>query len=132
MNVIPGVAITVILPLLGKVDEANPAMLKRIDWLHVGSLALFLGRARDYTSLQIGGTVFVTGLTMGLAAPVAARLSTMIDGRYVIAVGIALFATGLWLFSYITPQWGFWELFAPQAGGASRCYCASCRRSAWR
>jgi DHA2 family multidrug resistance protein len=197
INVIPGVAITVILPLLGKVDEANPAMLKRIDWLHVGSLAVFLGglqyvleegprhewftdvgvatsawlsvvggvvffersffskmpvlkltaflrptfamacvlnlvigfglysatylapvflgRVRDYTSLQIGGTVFVTGLTMGLAAPIAARLSTLIDGRYVIAVGFTLFATGLWMFSYITPQWGFWELFAPQA-----------------
>jgi DHA2 family multidrug resistance protein len=197
MNVIPGVAITVVLPLLGKVDEANPGMLKRIDWLHVGSLAVFLGglqymleegprhewftdvgvatsawlsfvgavvffersffskmpvlkltpflrptfamacvlnlvigfglysatylapvflgRVRDYTSLQIGGTVFVTGLTMGLAAPIAARLSTLIDGRYVIAVGFTLFATGLWMFSYITPQWGFWELFAPQA-----------------
>ena len=27
----------------GKVDEAKPSMLKRIDWLHVASLAVFLG-----------------------------------------------------------------------------------------
>jgi DHA2 family multidrug resistance protein len=196
MNIVPGVAITIILPLLGKVDEAQPQMLKRIDWLHVGSLALFLGglqymleegprhewftdvgvatsawlslvgavvffersfystmpvlkltpflrptfamacvlnlvigfglysatylapiflgRVRGYSSLQIGGTVFVTGLTMAIAAPIAARLSTKVDGRYVIAVGFCLFAAGLWMFSYVTPQWGFWELFAPQ------------------
>src|SRR5258708_26266069 len=43
MNIVPGVAVSIILPLLGKVDEANPAMLKRIDWLHVASLAVFLG-----------------------------------------------------------------------------------------
>ena len=197
MNVPAGVAITVILPLLGKVDEAQPQMLKRIDWLHVGSLAVFLGglqyvleegprhewfsdtgvataawlsvvgavvffersfyskmpvlkltpflrptfamacvlnlvigfglysatylapvylgRVREFSSLQIGGTVFVTGLTMAFAAPIAARLSTRVDGRYVIAVGFSLFAAGLWMFSYIGPEWGFWQFFAPQA-----------------
>ena len=39
----PGVVIAIALPLLGKVDEPNLAMLKRIDWLHVVSLAVFLG-----------------------------------------------------------------------------------------
>ena len=197
MNIIPGVAITVILPLLGKVDEADLPMLKRIDWTHVGSLAvflgalqyvleegprhewftdttvasaawisavgavvffersffsanpvlkltpflrptfamacvlnlvigfglysttyltpIFLGRVRGFSSLQIGGTVFVTGLTMAFSAPIAARLSTLVDGRFVISVGFALFAAGLWMFSMITPDWGFWQLFAPQA-----------------
>ena len=196
INLVPGVAITVLLPLMGKVDEANPAMLRRIDWVHVGSLAVFLGafqymleegprhewftdtgvciaawlsfvgalvffertffspnpvlkltpflrptfamacllnvvigfglygatfltpvflgRVRGFSSLQIGGTVFVTGFTMALAAPIAARLSTRLDGRYVIAVGFGVFALGLWMFSFVTPQWGFWELFAPQ------------------
>ncbi len=197
MNVPAGIAITCLLPVLGKVDEAQLGMLRRIDWLHVGSLALFLGglqymleegprhewfsdtgvataawlslvgavvffersfystmpvlkltpflrptfamacvlnlvigfglysatylapvylgRVRDYSSLQIGGTVFVTGLTMAFAAPIAARLSTKVDGRYVISVGFSLFAAGLWMFSYIGPEWGFWQFFAPQA-----------------
>src|SRR5215467_4427886 len=43
INVVPGAAIAILLPLLGKVDEPNLKMLRRIDWLHVLSLAIFLG-----------------------------------------------------------------------------------------
>jgi MFS transporter, DHA2 family, multidrug resistance protein len=196
MNIVPGVAVSIILPLLGKVDEARPEMLKRIDWLHVASLAVFLGslqyvleegprhewftdlgvttaawlsavgcvvffertffstmpvlklspfkrptfamacvlnlvvgfglyaatyltpvflgRVRGYSSLQIGVTVFVTGLAMTVTAPIAARLSTRVDGRYVIAIGFVMFAAGLWMFSGITADWGFGELMWPQ------------------
>lgn len=196
INLIPGIGITLALPLIGRVDHPNLALLRRIDWLHVGSLAVFLGglqyvleegprhewftdlniqsaawlsfvaavvffersffstmpvlkltpfrrptfamacilnlvigfglyaatyltpvflgRVRGYTALQIGGTVFVTGLTMAIAAPIAARLSTRVDGRYVIAVGFSIFALGLWLISNITSQWGFAELLIPQ------------------
>lgn len=196
MNVVPGVAVTLLFPLLGKVDSANPSMLRRIDWLHVASLALFLGalqyvleegprhewfndeavqaaawmsvvgavvffertffssmpvlkltpfrrptfamacvlnlvigfglyaatyltpvylgRVRGYSSLEIGVTVFVTGIAMTITAPIAARLSTRVDGRYVIAVGFAMFAASLWMFSGVTDDWGFRELFWPQ------------------
>jgi MFS transporter, DHA2 family, multidrug resistance protein len=196
MNIVPGVAVTLLFPLLGKVDSANPGMLRRIDWLHVASLAVFLaglqyvleegprhewfndeavlaaawisvvgavvffertffstmpvvkltpfrrptfvmacvlnfvigfglyaatyltpvflGRVREFSSLQIGTTVFVTGIAMTITAPIAARLSTKVDGRYVIAVGFSMFAVSLWMFAQITPEWGFWELLAPQ------------------
>jgi DHA2 family multidrug resistance protein len=43
INVVPGAFIAIALPILGKVDEPNLGMLKRIDWLHVASLATFLG-----------------------------------------------------------------------------------------
>jgi len=197
INVVPGLLVSLALPFLGKVDEANLGMLKRIDWLHVASLAVFLGalqyvleegprhewfndvgvqtaawlsavgcvvffertffstmpvlkltpfrrptfamacvlnvvigfglyaatyltpvylgRVRGYSSLQIGVTVFVTGVAMFVTAPIAARLSTRVDGRYVIAVGFILFAAGLWMFSGVTSDWGFAELFWPQA-----------------
>jgi len=197
MNVLPGLGITMSLPFLGKIDTAAPAMLRRIDWLHVASIAVFLGafqyvleegpryqwfeddsvciaalcsaigfvvflersfyshmpvvkltafrkptfamacafnmvigvglygstylmpvflaRVRDLSSFQIGTTVFVTGAFMGLGAPIAARLSTLIDPRYVIAVGLVLFATGLALLGGITPAWGFDQLLVPQA-----------------
>ena len=39
----------------------------------------------------------------------------MVDQRIVIAVGFTLFALACWLFSGVTPDWGFWELFWPQA-----------------
>jgi MFS transporter, DHA2 family, multidrug resistance protein len=197
VNVLPGAFIAIALPILGKVDEPNLGMLKRIDWLHVASLAIFLGclqyvleegpryqwfedptvtlaawisfvgalvffersffstmpvlkltpfrrptfamacvlnfvigiglygatfvtpiflgRVRGYSSLDIGTTVFVTGAFMAFGAPLAARLTTIVDQRVVIAVGFSLFAFACWLFSGITPQWGFWEMFVPQA-----------------
>ncbi len=76
---------------------------------------IFLGRVRGYSSLDIGTTVFVTGIFMTFSAPLAARLTTVVDQRVVIAAGFSLFALACWLFSGITPQWGFWELFWPQA-----------------
>lgn len=197
INIVPGVLIAALLPLLGKVDEPNLSMLKRIDWLHVLSLALFLGalqyvleegpryqwfedetiktvawvsavgfivflersfystmpvlkltpfrkptfalacvlnivigfglyssvyltpvflgRVRGFSSLDIGTTVFVAGVFMVFSAPIAARMTTLVDQRVVISFGLSLFAISLWLFSYVTSSWGFDELFIPQA-----------------
>lgn len=197
VNIIPGAFIAIALPILGKVDEPNWGTLKRIDWLHVASLALFLGclqyvleegprnqwfedptiltvawmsfvgallffersffstmpvlklspfkrpvfamacvlnvvvgfglysatyltpiflgRVRGFSSLEIGETVFVAGVFMALGAPLAARLTTVIDQRIVIAVGFSLFALSCWMFSGVTSEWGFWQLFWPQA-----------------
>ena len=197
INVFPGAAIAILLPLLGRVDEPHPTMLKRIDWLHVLSLAIFLGalqyvleegprhqwfedetvttvawisfigalvflersffsempvlklspfkrlnfalacllnliigfglygstyltpiflgRVRDFSSLQIGTTVFVTGIFMLLSAPLAARLTTLINQRIVMAAGFVLFAFASWLLSGIGSEWGFWELLPAQA-----------------
>ena len=197
VNVVPGAFIAIALPMLGKVDEPDLKALKRIDWLHVISLALFLGslqyvleegprnqwfedstittiawisfvsalvffersifstmpvlklspfrrpvfamasvlnvvigfglysaiyltpiflgRVRGYSSLDIGTTVFVAGLLMTAGAPLAARLTTIVDQRIVIAVGFLLFAWSCWMLTGATSDWGFWQLFWPQA-----------------
>lgn len=197
MNILPGVMITILIPILGRVDDANPSMLRRIDWVHVLGLAVFLGalqftleegprhewlndpavaialwlsfvgfvvflersfrsaapvvkltpfrnptftlacmlnfvtgfglysatylmpvflgRVRGYSSLDIGTTVFVTGCFMFFGAPIAARLSTRVDPRFVIGAGFSIFALGLWMLAHITTEWGFAELFIPQA-----------------
>ena len=196
MNLGPGLIVTLVFPFIGKVDEANPTMLRRIDWLHVASLALFLGglqyvleegprhewfsdekttmaawlsavaalvflersffstmpvvkltvfrrptfvmacvlnlvigfglyaatyltpvylgRVRDFSSLDIGGTVFVTGIAMIFTTPISAMLLTRLDGRFTVSVGFSLFAAALWMFSLITPDWGFGQLLLPQ------------------
>ena len=196
MNLLPGLIITLVFPVIGRVDTATPSMLRRIDWLHVASLAVFLGglqyvleegprhewfsdegvaaaawisfvgalvffersffstmpvvkltafrrptftmacvlnlvigfglyaatyltpvflgRVREFSSLEIGTTVFVTGLAMTITTPISARLSTRVDGRYTVSVGFTMFAVALWMFSFITPDWGFEELLAPQ------------------
>jgi len=43
INVAPGLLIVTTLPLFGPVDEAKTSLLRRIDWLHVAALAVFLG-----------------------------------------------------------------------------------------
>jgi DHA2 family multidrug resistance protein len=75
---------------------------------------VFLGRVRDFDSLQIGTTVFVVGITQVLSTIIAARLSQTVDPRKVITVGLTLFAASLWLASYVTPDWGFGAWMAPQ------------------
>jgi MFS transporter, DHA2 family, multidrug resistance protein len=63
---------------------------------------------------MIGETVFVSGLAMFLTAPIAGRLTTKVDPRFMLAAGFLSFAVGSWLMTYITSDWDFWELVWPQ------------------
>jgi DHA2 family multidrug resistance protein len=75
---------------------------------------LFLGRVRGYNASEIGTTVFIAGIAQLMGVPIAAALSQRIDQRIVITAGLTLFAFGLWLFSAMTPEWGFQALLWPQ------------------
>ncbi len=75
---------------------------------------LYLGRVRGYSALMIGETMFVTGVSMFLAAPIVGRLTTKVDPRILIGIGFAGFALGTWQVTYITKDWDFWELLVPQ------------------
>ena len=197
VNIAPGIAVTLLSVLLIRVDQPHLAMLKRIDYAHLGAMAvflgaleyvleegprydwfgdpaiatagwislvafvlflerslnsrgpivkltafrnptfifasafnlvigfglysatylipLFLGRVRDYNSLQIGTTVFVTGIAQIFSVVIAARLSQRIDPRWMITAGLSLFAASLWFTSDLTPDWGFAAFVLPQA-----------------
>ena len=77
-------------------------------------IPVFLGRVRGYDSLQIGTTVFVTGIAQILSTVIAARLSQRVDPRITITFGLSLFAFSLFLTSHMTPDWGFNALLWPQ------------------
>jgi DHA2 family multidrug resistance protein len=197
INLVPGVAVTVLAIALIRIDRPDLKMLARIDWMHLASMALFLaglqyvleegpkqdwfgdshiaigawlsfvglvvflersfcsktpivrlspfrkptfvfacvfnlvigfgmyasvylvpvylGRVRGYNSLEIGTTVLVVGCAQIISTIIAARLSEAVDRRYVITVGLVLFAFSLWLSSHMNAHWGFAELFWPQA-----------------
>ena len=196
INVAPGIVVTVLILALVRIDRPDLAMLKRIDWVHLASMAaflagleyvleegpkagwfedtgiavaawlslvsfalflersfrskgsivkltpfrkptfvfaclfnlvigfglyagtylvpIFLGRIRGYSAAEIGTTVVVAGIAQLFGVPIAASLSQRVDQRFIITVGLSLFAVGLWLFSYMTPDWGFDALFWPQ------------------
>jgi DHA2 family multidrug resistance protein len=75
---------------------------------------VYLGRVRGYSALQIGETMFVTGICMFLTAPIAGRLVAKLDPRVMMAAGFVGFGIGTWWASYITKDWDFWELLVPQ------------------
>lgn len=196
INIIPGIVVTILALSLVRIDRPNFGMLKRIDWSHFLSMAvflggleyvleegprhgwfedhniliaawlsfvafflflersfrsggpvvkltpmrkptfvyacifnlvigfglysstylipLFLGRVRGFTAMDIGATVFVTGIAQLASTVIAARLSQTVDPRKVITVGLTLFATSLWWTSHVGPEWGFWDLLGPQ------------------
>ena len=75
---------------------------------------VYLARVRGYSALQIGETMFVTGVCMFVMAPVVGRLMTKLDPRIMMAAGFFGFGLGTWWASYITKDWDFWELLVPQ------------------
>ncbi len=42
INVVPGIAVTALSAVVIRVDRANLSMFKRIDWVHLASMAIFL------------------------------------------------------------------------------------------
>jgi DHA2 family multidrug resistance protein len=78
-------------------------------------LPLFLARVRGFNSLQIGLVMVVTGVCQFASAPIAGMLSKKLDLRLMLAIGLALFGVGVYLTSFMTAEWGFWQLLVPQA-----------------
>jgi MFS transporter, DHA2 family, multidrug resistance protein len=78
-------------------------------------LPLFLAHIRGYNALEIGTVMMVTGAFQFMSAPVAGRLAGLIDLRAMLVFGLLMFGGGVWLQHYMTADWGYWELFLPQA-----------------
>jgi DHA2 family multidrug resistance protein len=74
----------------------------------------YLAEVRGYSALMIGETMFVSGVTMFLMAPVVGRLMLKVDLRYIIAAGLVIFALGSWQMTWITRDYDFYELLLPQ------------------
>jgi DHA2 family multidrug resistance protein len=78
-------------------------------------MPLYLGQVRGMNSLQIGEIMFVTGAFQFFSAPIAGALSRVLEPRVMLALGLSLFGTGVWMTGQMTADWGFWEFFLPQA-----------------
>ena len=74
----------------------------------------YLAEIRGYSALMIGETMFVSGITMFLMAPVVGKLMQKVDLRYIIAFGLVTFALGSWQMTWITRDYDFYELLVPQ------------------
>ena len=75
---------------------------------------IYLGQIRGYNALMIGETMFVSGATMFLSAPLVGHLVTRTDPRMMLAFGFLVVALSNWEMTYVTKDWDFWQLFIPQ------------------
>jgi DHA2 family multidrug resistance protein len=74
----------------------------------------YLAEVRGYSALMIGETMFVSGITMFITAPIVGRLMQKVDMRLIIVTGLAIFALGSWQMTWITKEYDFYELLVPQ------------------
>src|SRR6201987_3246615 len=74
----------------------------------------YLAEVRGYSALMIGETMFVSGITMFLMAPIVGRLMQKVDMRLIIAFGLVVFAAGSYQMTWITRDYDFYELLLPQ------------------
>jgi MFS transporter, DHA2 family, multidrug resistance protein len=74
----------------------------------------YLAEVRGYSAMMIGETMFVSGITMFLTAPIVGRLMLRVDMRVIIASGLVIFAMGSYQMTWITRDYDFYELLVPQ------------------
>src|ERR1700723_2939895 len=74
----------------------------------------FLSEVRGYSALMIGETMFVSGATMFLMAPIVGRLMQKVDMRLIIAFCLVIFALGSYQMTRLTRDYDFYELLLPQ------------------
>src|ERR1700682_2607364 len=74
----------------------------------------YLAEVRGYSALMIGETMFVSGITMFITAPIVGLLMQKVDMRLIIVGGLAIFALGSWQMTWITKEYDFYELLVPQ------------------
>jgi DHA2 family multidrug resistance protein len=77
-------------------------------------MPVFLAYVRGHNALEIGRVMLVTGATQLIMAPVAVALETRVDARYLTGFGFAVFAAGLALSGFQTPQTDYDGMFWPQ------------------
>jgi DHA2 family multidrug resistance protein len=77
-------------------------------------MPVFLGAVRGYGALATGQVMLVTGVAQLATAPIAVALESRVGSRALSAFGFTLFAAGLAMSVFETPQTGFAQMFWPQ------------------
>ena len=77
-------------------------------------MPVFLAFVRHHNALEIGTIMLVTGTAQLATAPIAVVLERRLGARLLTAAGFALFALGLGLSAWQTPQTDFADMFWPQ------------------
>jgi DHA2 family multidrug resistance protein len=78
-------------------------------------MPVHLATVKGLNSLQIGQYLMVTGGFQFLSAFLAGTAARWMDSRLMLAVGLAIYGTGCWMNGFMNADWGYAEMFMPQA-----------------
>jgi len=77
-------------------------------------LPLFFQNVLHFDALQTGYALLPGAIATALSMPIAGRLTSIIDARLEIAIGLAMFAVGSWWMGDLNQYAGFWDIFGPR------------------
>jgi DHA2 family multidrug resistance protein len=77
-------------------------------------LPLFFQNVLGFDALQTGNALLPGAVATALSMPIAGRLTSVLDPRVEIAIGLAMFAAGSWWMGGLNQYAGFWDIFGPR------------------
>ena len=77
-------------------------------------LPLFFQNVLHFDAWQTGVALLPGAIATALSMPIAGRLTTVMDARLEIALGLAMFAGGSWWMGGLDQSAGFWDIFWPR------------------
>jgi len=78
-------------------------------------MPVHLATVKGLNSLQIGEYLMVTGGFQFLSAFLAGAAARWMDSRVMLALGLAIYGAGCWMNGAMNADWGYAEMFLPQA-----------------
>jgi DHA2 family multidrug resistance protein len=77
-------------------------------------LPLFFQNVLGFDALQTGYALLPGAIATAVSMPIAGRLTSVLDPRVEIGIGLAMFAAGSWWMGGLTQYAGFWDIFGPR------------------
>jgi DHA2 family multidrug resistance protein len=78
-------------------------------------IPLFLQNVLGFTATETGFALLPGALATAVSMPIASRLVARIDGRFMIAFGMLVFALSAWWMGGLNQDSGYWNVFWPRA-----------------
>jgi DHA2 family multidrug resistance protein len=77
-------------------------------------LPLFFQNVLGFDALQTGYALLPGAIATALSMPIAGRLTSVLDPRLEIGIGLGMFAVGSWWLGDLNQYAGFWDIFGPR------------------
>ncbi|GAC1566840.1 MAG: MDR family MFS transporter [Vulcanimicrobiaceae bacterium] len=78
-------------------------------------LPLFFQNVLGFGAFDTGNALLPGAIATVVSMPIAGRLTSVLDARIEIAIGLGMFAAGSWWMGGLNQYAGFWDIFGPRS-----------------